>query len=166
VPAGTTITGQSSGTAGSDGTYVTSVATTANNVTVTLTSPVAVSTALATSTGTTTISLANNSGVILLGSSLAGANVPADTTLLSQQTGVPGGAGNYTTNNPTTISGTAVSITPPPPTPAAWPVPQDAVTLNLLVQQQTAVLRVQTALLQHYQDVLNTSQTTPPATGP
>ncbi|HEX3524515.1 MAG TPA: hypothetical protein VHT52_20800, partial [Stellaceae bacterium] len=161
VPAGTTVTGQSVGTAGGNGTYSTSVATTANGP-VTFTTPIAVSTALGTSTGTTTLALANNTGVILLGSSLAGANVPAGTTLLSQQTGVPGGAGNYTTNNSTTINGTAVAITPPAPTPSTWPTPTDAVTLNLLVQQQTAVLRVQTALLSHYQDVLNTSQTPAP----
>lgn len=105
-------------------------------------------------------------GVIKNGSTLTdGPAVPAGTTVLGQISGTAGGAGTYLTSAATTCSSTPVTFTPPT-TEANWPTPQDQVTLNLLVQQQTAVIRVQTALIQHYQDVLNTSQTASPPTGP
>jgi hypothetical protein len=65
----------------------------------------------------------------------------------------------------TTLTNVALSITPGSSV-STWPTPQDAPTLSLISQQQTAVLRTQNALLQQYQDLLNTSQTAPPPTGP
>jgi hypothetical protein len=97
-------------------------------------------------------------GVIAINAKVAGAGVPAGTTIVSQQSGTTGGAGTYTTSAATTVSNGPLAFTPPTLAPT-WPVPQDAPTLNTLVQNQTAVTRTQAALIQHYQDVLNTSQT-------
>ena len=85
--------------------------------------------------------------------------------ILGQTAGTQGGNGTYTTNNATTASGSALTFAPGGG-PSAWPVPQDADTLNMIVQNQTAIIRSQTALLQQYQDLLNTSETAAPPTGP
>lgn len=124
-----------------------------------------------TGTGTgngTQLNVTAATGTIVRGAVVADTNnvtVPLGTTILGQISGTVGGAGLYLTNNPTTANGTALTFTAPPP-PSSWPLPTDAPTLNLIVQNQTAVIRVQTALMQHYQDLLNNSQTTPPPTGP
>jgi hypothetical protein len=122
-------------------------------------------TATGNSTGTTSLTLAGVTGSVLLSAAVTGTGVPAATSIVAQQSGTPGGAGVYTTNQVTTLVNAALTITPGGG-PVNWPVPQDAPTLSLISQQQTAVLRTQNALLQQYQDLLNTSQTTPPATGP
>jgi hypothetical protein len=125
----------------------------------------AATTATGTSTGTTALTLASVVGAVLLGATIGGAGVPAATTITAQQSGTAGGAGVYTTSAVTTLAGVALTLTPSGAA-STWPIPQDVATLMLLVQQQTAVIRVQTALLQHYQDVLTTSQTPIPPTGP
>jgi hypothetical protein len=122
--------------------------------------PATQATGTASGTPATTLTLINVNGAILIGSSVAGVGVPSGTTITTQQSGTLGGAGVYTTNNPTTASNSVLTFTPGG-LPSTWPTPQDAPTLMLLAQQQTAVIRTQTALLQHYQDVLNTSQTPP-----
>ena len=90
---------------------------------------------------------------------------PPATTVVSQQSGTWGGAGVYTLSVATTLSAVALTFTPGGG-PMPWPTPTDANTLNAIQQQQTAILRSQTALLQQYQDLLNTSLTPAPPTGP
>ena len=103
---------------------------------------------------------------IVIGATLTdGATIPAGTVIVSQQSGTPGGTGTYVTNNPTTASGTLITFTPPPPV-SPWPTPVDAPTLMIIQQDQTAMIRTLSALLQQYQILLNDSQTPPPATGP
>jgi hypothetical protein len=125
----------------------------------------AATTATGTSTGTTALTLANVSGAVLLGATIAGTGVPTGISITAQQSGTAGGAGVYTTSAVTTLTNVALTITPGGG-PVSWPTPQDAPTLTLISQQQTAVLRTQNALLQQYQDLLNTSQTAAPPTGP
>jgi hypothetical protein len=122
-------------------------------------------TATGNSSGTTSLTLAGVTGSLLLGATVTGTGVPASTTITAQQSGTSGGAGVYTTSQATTLVNAALTISPGGG-PINWPTPQDAPTLSLISQQQTAVLRTQNALLQQYQDLLNTSQTAPPATGP
>jgi hypothetical protein len=121
---------------------------------------VAIGTGTASGTPATTLAVSGVTNTIVVGAVITGAGVPTSppTTILSQQTGTTGGAGNYTTNQATTASAAVLTFTPPAPAPA-WPIPQDAPTLTLLAQEQSAVTRTQSALIQHYQDVLNTSQT-------
>jgi hypothetical protein len=118
-----------------------------------------------TSTGTTTLTVSAATGVILIGATITGTGVP--TTPPTTITGGPqgGGNGSYTTSVATTLSAVPLTFTPGGGA-SPWPIPQDSDTLNLIVQAQTAVIRNQTALLQQYQDVLNTSQTPAPPTGP
>jgi hypothetical protein len=117
------------------------------------------------------LTLSAVTGVIGIGATVTptatadAALVPVGTTIQGQISGTTGGAGVYLTSQPTTASATGLTFTPLP-TPSLWPTPQDAPTLNLIVQQQTAVIRTQTATLQHYQDLLNTSLTAAPPTGP
>jgi len=126
-------------------------------------------TATGTSTGTTSITLASvAAGPILNGAVVTGTGIPASppaTTVVSQQSGTWGGAGVYTLSVATTLSAVALTFTPGGG-PMPWPTPTDANTLNAIQQQQTAILRSQTALLQQYQDLLNTSLTPAPPTGP
>jgi hypothetical protein len=167
VPAGTVILNQQSGTTGGAGVYTTDQPTTASAAPLAFTPPPAqVTTGTGTGTGTSLVVTAVN-GLIVVNAHVAGAGVPASTIITGQQSGTTGGAGTYFTSQPTTANASPLAFTAPPAPPAApWPVPQDPVTLNLITQQQTAVLRTQNALLQHYQDLLNTSQTVPPPTGP
>jgi hypothetical protein len=167
VPTGTTILTQTSGTTGGAGVYTTDQPTTATGTPMSFTPPPA---QVATGTGTgngTVLTVSGLTGSIAIGAKVAGAGVPPGTTIISQSSGTTGGAGNYITSQPTTAAAAPLAFTPVPAAPSSpWPVPQDAVTLNLLSQQQTAVLRVQNALLQHYQDVLTTSQVAAPPSGP
>jgi hypothetical protein len=110
-------------------------------------------TAVGTGTGTSLVTTGTN-GVIKAGSVVAGTGVPAGTTIMSQTSGTTGGNGTYVTSQATTANNATLSFTP-----QAWPVAQDAPTLTLLVQNQTAMIRTQTTLIQNYLDVLNTSQT-------
>jgi hypothetical protein len=160
VPVGTTILNQLSGTGGGAGTYTTDQATTASAAPLAFTPPpAAVVTATGTATGTALAVTAVN-GTIVIGASVAGAGVPANTRIINQASGTSGGAGTYTTSQATTASAAPLAFTPPPAGPVmAWPTPRDAPTLMLLLQNQTALARTQAAVIQHYQEVLNTSQT-------
>ena len=133
------------------------------------TPPQVVSTAQGSATGTS-LTLANVSATVQLGSVLTGpaGKVPVGTTLLNQQSGVTGGAGVYTTSQATTLAANdPVTLTyQPAGINPAWPTPQDPDTLMLIVNDQTALLRSQTMALQQYQTLLNDSGTTPPASGP
>lgn len=128
--------------------------------------PAATATCTATGTQLAVAATPTIVGTIVNGATLSdGATVPTATHILGQISGNPGKDGVYLTDNPTTAAATVITFTPPP-TPQSWPTPQDALTLNLISQQQVACIRVQSALLQHYQDLLTTSQTPAPATGP
>ena len=114
----------------------------------------------------TTLTVSGIAGTIIIGARVAGAGVTtAPTTIVAQQSGTIGGNGVYTTDNPTTCNSAALTFTPPAQ-PMAWPLPTDAPTLLAIQQDQTSVLRIQSALLQAYLDVLNASQTPAPPTGP
>jgi hypothetical protein len=167
VPAGTVVLNQQSGTTGGAGVYTTDQPTTASAAPLAFTPPPA-QVATGTGTGTaTSLAVTAVTGTIAIQSKVAGAGVPANTIILGQVSGTAGAAGTYTTSQPTTANASPLAFTAPPPPPATpWPIPQDAVTLNTISQQQTAILRTQNALLQHYQDLLTTSGTTPPGTGP
>ena len=130
--------------------------------------------AAATGTGSASGTPANNlavtnvGGTIQQGAIVTGAGVPAappSTTILGQVSGTTGGAGTYLTSQATSALASALTFTPPPAA-STWPTPIDAPTLMSIQQTQTAILRVQSALLQHYQDLLNTSQTPAPPSGP
>jgi hypothetical protein len=121
-------------------------------------------TASGTPATTLTVS-AVSGGNIVIGAVVAGAGVPTGTTIVAQQSGTAGGAGVYTTSVQTTASSAALTFTPPPLV-MNWPTPSDAPTLTTIQQDQTSILRTQTALIQQYQDLLNDSQTAPPPTGP
>jgi hypothetical protein len=157
VPISTYLTGQTSGPAGGNGAYTTNNPTTLSNIAVTFEAPFNTAVGTGTSTGTS-LAVSAMSGTIEINSTVSGAGIPVGTKVTGQTSGSAGAAGTYTTNQPTTASGTPVAFTPSATAPT-WPVPQDPTTLNLLTQQQSAVTRTQTALIQHYQDVLNTSQT-------
>ena len=121
-----------------------------------------------TSSGTpaTTLTVSGVTGIITIPSRVAGPGiVTVPTNIIAQQSGTTGGNGVYTTDNAMTASSAALTFTPPAQ-PMTWPTPIDAPTLQTIQQDQTAILRSQTALLQQYQDLLNDSQTTPPVTGP
>lgn len=116
---------------------------------------------------TTSISVSGTIGTIVTGATVAGTTNTIAPTILGQISGTPGSDGTYLLSAPVTFAVvTGLVFTPPVVFPGTWPVPRDVNTLDLLVQQQTAIIRVQTALIQHYQDVLNTSQVSAPATGP
>src|SRR5262245_40860498 len=116
VPAGTTIIAQTSGTTGSNGTYTTSVATTASNATLTITDPPV--TATGDSTGTTSITIASVAPAgrkIRIGDVVTGTGVPAGTTVVAQQPGgTPGGDGTYTLSQTTTLTATALTFSSHP----------------------------------------------------
>jgi hypothetical protein len=66
-------------------------------------------TGIGNSTGTTSLTLTGLSGSFLMGSSVTGAGVPAGTTIVSYQ-----GGNVYITNQPTTLTNVAVTISHPP----------------------------------------------------
>jgi hypothetical protein len=163
IPGGTTILNQVSGTTGGSGVYTTSVATVANASPLTFTPAPP---ALAAGTGTTTgasaaVVMSNVSGTIQLNSTVSGGpGIPASppTTVIAQTAGTAGQNGTYTFSQPVTLTNAALAFTPPAQA-VPWPTPRDAPTLMTVSQNQAAVLRTQAALLSHYQDVLNSSQT-------
>ena len=106
-------------------------------------------------------------GTITVNARVIGTGIPTGTTIVSQMSGTTGGAGTYITSVATTASSAALTFVPAP-LPMNWPPvgAQDVDDLNAIMQQETAVIRTQTALLQQYQDLLNGSQTPPPPTGP
>ena len=128
--------------------------------------PTAYGTGTASGSPATTLTVANlQGGNIIIGAIVAGPGIPTGTAILGQTTGTPGLNGVYTTSNPTTANSAPLTFTPPPPT-ATWPTPTDAPTLLAIQQDQTSVIRTQTALIQQYLDLLNASLTPPPPTGP
>ena len=126
-------------------------------------------TAMGTATNTTSLVLTGTAnGPILNGAVITGIGVPAAppaTTIVNQVSGTPGGDGTYTTSQALTLSNVALTFTPGGG-PMPWPIPTDAPTLTLIQQAQTAILRTQSSLIQQYQDLLNTSETAAPPTGP
>ena len=130
--------------------------------------PAALGNGTASGTPATTLTVSNvTQGNIVVNARIIGPGIPTGTTIVSQTSGTVGGAGVYVTSVATTASSAALTFVPPQP-PMPWPPAgaTDVTDLNALVQQSTAVIRTQTALLQQYQDLLNTSQTPPPPTGP
>jgi hypothetical protein len=128
--------------------------------------PGTATTATATATGTTLAISAPSGPPIETGSTITdGALVPDGTVILGQISGTAGGAGNYLTNNPTTVADTPITITPPPPA-SAWPNVSDAPTLMVVTQDQLTILRQQNAMLQAYQTLFNVTGTPAPPTGP
>jgi hypothetical protein len=119
--------------------------------------PQPVATGTVTSSGTS-IAVSAVANSIVIGAAVSGAGAPPSTLIVTQVTGSPGGVGTYTTNLATSASAAPWSFTPPASLPS-WPIPQDADTLMSLVQAQTALARTQAAVIQHYQEVLNISQT-------
>lgn len=122
----------------------------------------------ATGSGTTTgsstsVTITGANGTIAVGSVVSGAAaVPTGTKVLGQISGTTGGNGVYLFDQPVTLAtATMMTFTPPPPA-STWPVPGDSHTLTLIAQQQTTVLRQQNALIQAYQDLLNSSETPAP----
>jgi hypothetical protein len=160
VPNGTTILNQVSGTAGGAGTYTTDQATTAAAAALAFTPPPAqVTTAVGTGAGNQ-LSVTGVNGSIGIGNFVTGAGVPAATIILNQVSGTAGSNGTYTTSQITTAASAPLAFSSPPAEETSpWPTPRDAPTLTAIMQDQTAVLRTQTALIQHYQQTLNDSQT-------
>lgn len=117
-------------------------------------------------TASTSLAVSAVTGTIVTGAVVTGSVIAGTVTVLGQISGTTGGAGTYLMSAPVTLAAAAVLTFTPPAGSSSWPVPRDAYTLNLIVQIQTAVLRTQSALLQHYQDLLNTSQVAAPPTGP
>ena len=145
---------------GGNGTYTTNIPSTAVSAALAFIPQQAVATGTGTGTGTSLV-MTNVNGTIVAGvagSVITGAGVPMSTTAVNQTSGTTGGNGTYTTSAPTTANAAPLAFTNPPIAPT-WPVPQDQTTLMALVQDQTALLRTQAASIQHYQDILNTSQT-------
>lgn len=129
--------------------------------------------AAATGSGTTTgastsVVVAGVTGTIAMGATVSGLGIPTTNppTVLGIITGTMGSAGTYLLSAAINLtSATTLTFTPPPP-PSTWPIPNDADTLMIIQQTQTAILRTQSALLSHYQDLLNQSQVPSPPTGP
>jgi|SRR5215467_7255937 len=123
----------------------------------------------ATATGSapssTTLTLTGVVGAILIGAVISGGGVPAGVTITAQQSGTAGSNGVYTTSQALNLTNIPLTFTPGGGA-SPWPSLVDAVDLNSIMLSQTAVLRTQTALLQQYQDLLNTSDTPAPPTGP
>jgi hypothetical protein len=161
IPIGTTILNQQSGTTGGAGSYTLSQAATSSAAPLAFDPPPSLAIATGTGTGTSnSLAVTAVNGSIVTNATVSGFGVPTGTLILNQMSGTAGGAGTYTTSQPTTAATSPLAFAPPSAEEVSpWPVPRDAPTLNTLSQNQTAVIRTQSALLQHYQDVLNTSQT-------
>jgi hypothetical protein len=169
-PATIQIVGQSSGPTGGNGVYLTNVATTFTNASLAIvnpkTPPAAYGTGTASGTPATTLTVAGLSGTIAVPCRVTGPGITvAPTNIIAQQSGPAGGNGVYTTDQITTCNSAALSFIPPALT-MTWPIPRDALTLTTIQQDQTAILRSQTALIQQYQMLLNDSQVQPPLVGP
>lgn len=123
-------------------------------------------------TASTSLSVSGVTGAnIVVGATVNDATVPTPLTppgtiVLGQISGTTGSGGVYLLNKAVTYPATIALTFTPPPSASTWPTPTDAPTLMLIQQQQTAVLRMQSSLIQAYQDLLNVSQTAAPPTGP
>lgn len=167
VPSGTRIIAQAAGTTGGAGTYTTSQATTASATLLTFTAGASSNGAITTG-ATTSLVVTGTIGKIVSGATVNGTGNPTPPTVLGQISGATGGDGTYLLSSPVTLAVvSALSFVSPPPSEfSSWPAPQDAPTLDQIVQEQTAIIRTQTALIQHYQDLLNTSGVVAPPSGP
>jgi hypothetical protein len=68
----------------------------------------------------TNLTISNVSGAYInAGASVVGTGIPAGTTITSQLSGTPGGAGIYMTNNPTTAAAASLTIQNSSPSPNA-----------------------------------------------
>ena len=65
-----------------------------------------------TSTGTTALAVTSVTGAIQIGATVTGTGVPANTRIISQNSGPKGGAGGYTTSGNTTLAAVALTFTP------------------------------------------------------
>lgn len=115
---------------------------------------------------TTSLPVTGTVGTIVAGAVVTGTPNATPPTVLGQISGTTGKDGTYLLSAPVTLAAIAALTFTPPAPPSTWPPAQDAATLDILVATQTGVIRSQTALLQHYQDLLNQSQTPAPPTGP
>lgn len=97
VPAGTTIIAQTAGTTGSNGTYTTSVVTTAAAATVTSFGIV--------------LNVTAATGTFIIGDAVTGTGVPAGATIGSQTSGTIGGIGIYTLNVAATAYAASTALT-------------------------------------------------------
>jgi hypothetical protein len=127
----------------------------------------------ATGTGTTspspgtTVGISGVVGTIIPGAVITGSGVPTSPalTVVAQVSGTTGGNGTYTVSASVTLNAVLLTFTPGGGN-SKWPVSTNEDDLMLITQDQTAIIRTQTALLQQYQDLLNVSNTAAPATGP
>lgn len=71
-------------------------------------------TATGNSSGGTSLTLSGVTNKVLTGAAVAGSGVPAGTTITGQTSGPTGGDGTYTTNQPTALSGVALTLSHPP----------------------------------------------------
>lgn len=117
-------------------------------------------------TATTSLPVTGTIGTIVVGATVTGTPNTTPPTVLGQISGTPHQDGTYLLSAPVTLAAVAALTFTPPPPPSSWPPAQDAATLGILVATQTGIIRSQTGLLQHYQDLLNQSGTPPPPTGP
>lgn len=62
----------------------------------------------------TNLTISAVSGIVSAGEVLSGTGVPAGTTILSQASGINGGAGVYVTSAPTTSNGASLTASGPP----------------------------------------------------
>lgn len=85
----------------------------ADGFTITVVTPPA-ATALGTSTGTASLTLASVTNTVMRNAVVTGAGVPANTIIVGQTSGPAGGNGVYTTNHPTTLTNIPVTIAHPP----------------------------------------------------
>lgn len=123
--------------------------------------PTSAPTGTGTASNSTSLTVAAAAGgAIVNGATIMGGTVPTGTTILGQISGTTGGNGVYLTSAALNLSSVPLTFKPPPPA-TTWPLPQDPATLLTIAQQQTAILRLQSSLMQNYVDLLNTSETSP-----
>lgn len=117
-------------------------------------------------TATTSLPVTGTIGSIVIGATVGGTPNATPPVVLGQISGTPHQDGTYLLDSAVTLPAVAALTFTPPPPPSPWPPQQDAATLGILVATQTGIIRSQTGLLQHYQDLLNQSSTPPPPSGP
>lgn len=112
---------------------------------------------------TTSLAVTGVSGAIVNGATVTGTANSTAPTVLGQISGAAGSDGTYLLSAPVSLTAATPLTFTPPAQAGSWPIPQDAPTLDLILQTQSSILRTQTALVQHYQDLLNQSQVAPPS---
>ena len=97
------------------GTYITALGSGSGGTgTYTVNNPQTVAGATFTGTGSgTNLTASAVTGSIGIGNVITGTGVPANTTIVSQTSGTPGGAGVYVTSHPTTSSGASLAANSP-----------------------------------------------------